>query len=59
MLSTDDILHLENLSTEESLLFITEKISEGVVFSTSLGQEDQVITDMIFRNKLNIVFGRH
>ena len=54
MLSTDDIVHLENLSTEESLLFITEKISEGVVFSTSLGQEDQVITDMIFRNKLNI-----
>ena len=54
MLSTDDIVHLENLSNEESLLFITEKISEGVVFSTSLGQEDQVITDMIFRNKLNI-----
>ena len=54
MLSTDDIVHLENLSTEESLLFITEKISEGVVFSTSLGQEDQVITDMVFRNKLNI-----
>ncbi len=54
MLSTDEILHLENLSTEESLLFITEKVAEGVVFSTSLGQEDQVITDMIFRNKMNI-----
>ena len=54
MLSTDDILHLENLSTEESLRFITEKFSEGAVFSTSLGQEDQVITDIIFRNKMNI-----
>lgn len=54
MLSTDDILHLENLSTEESLRFITEKFPEGAVFSTSLGQEDQVITDMIFRNKMNI-----
>ncbi len=54
MLSTDDILHLENLSTEESLRFITEKFPEGAVFSTSLGQEDQVITDMIFRNKMSI-----
>lgn len=54
MLSTDDILNLENLSTEESLQFIAEKFLEGAVFSTSLGQEDQVITDMIFRNKLNI-----
>ena len=54
MLSTDDILHLENLSTEESLRFITEKFPEGAVFSTSLGQEDQVITDIIFRNKMNI-----
>ena len=54
MLSTDDILHLENLSTEECLRFITEKFPEGAVFSTSLGQEDQVITDIIFRNKMNI-----
>ena len=54
MLSTDDIPHLENLSTEESLRFITEKFPEGAVFSTSLGQEDQVITDIIFRNKMNI-----
>lgn len=54
MLSTNDILHLENLPAEESLFFITEKVAEGVVFSTSLGQEDQVITDMIFKNKMNI-----
>lgn len=54
MLSTDDMLHLENLSIEESLRFITEKFPEGAVFSTSLGQEDQVITDIIFRNKMNI-----
>ena len=54
MLSTNDILHLENLPAEESLFFITEKVAEGVVFSTSLGQEDQVITDMIFKNQMNI-----
>ena len=54
MLSQEDILHIENLSLEEGLKFITEKISEGVVFSTSLGQEDQVITDAIFKNNLPV-----
>ena len=54
MLSQEDILHIENLSLEEGLTFIIEKISEGVVFSTSLGQEDQVITDAIFKNNLPV-----
>lgn len=54
MLSQEDILHIENLSLEEGLKFITEKISGGVVFSTSLGQEDQVITDAIFKNNLPV-----
>ena len=54
MLSQEDILHIENLSLEEGLKFIIEKISEGVVFSTSLGQEDQVITDAIFKNNLPV-----
>lgn len=54
MLSQEDILHLENLSLESGLKFISEKINEGVVFSTSLGQEDQIITDAIFKNNLPI-----
>ena len=54
MLSHEDILHIEILSLEEGLKFITEKISGGVVFSTSLGQEDQVITDAIFKNNLPV-----
>ena len=47
------IEQLESLSLEESLKYITENY-ENVVFSTSFGQEDQVITDAIFRNHLNI-----
>lgn len=54
MLSHEDILHIENLSLEEGLKFITEKISGDVVFSSSLGQEDQVITDAIFKNNLPV-----
>lgn len=54
MLSQEDIQHIENLSAEESLRFISEKFTQGAVFSTSLGQEDQVITDIIFRNQMNI-----
>lgn len=54
MLSQEDLQHIENLSAEESLRFISEKFTEGAVFSTSLGQEDQVITDIIFRNQMNI-----
>ena len=54
MLSQEDLQHIENLSAEESLRFISEKFTQGAVFSTSLGQEDQVITDIIFRNQMNI-----
>ena len=55
MLSTNDILHLENLPAEESLFFITEKVAEGVVFSTSLGQEDHVSMGSISGRKFNQV----
>ena len=54
MLLQEDILLIENLTAEEGLQFISEKFTSGAVFSTSLGQEDQVITDMIFKNKMNI-----
>lgn len=54
MISTEDADTLKRLSVEDGLKFISEKFSEGVVFSTSLGQEDQVITDIIFSQKLPI-----
>lgn len=54
MISTEDADTLKQLSVEDGLKFISEKFSEGVVFSTSLGQEDQVITDIIFSQKLPI-----
>ena len=38
----------------EALRWLAEVFSGKVVFSSSLGAEDQVIIDMIFRNKLNI-----
>jgi phosphoadenosine phosphosulfate reductase len=37
-----------------SLRLVSEKYPNKVVFSTSFGQEDQVITDAIFRNGLAI-----
>lgn len=45
---------LEKLSLVESLKFLADKYPSKVVFSTSLGQEDQVITDAIFKNDFNI-----
>ena len=54
MFSTDEIQRIEKLSLEESLFKLCEMIPDGIVFSTSLGQEDQIITDVIFKNKLPI-----
>jgi len=54
MISKEDADRLKYLSPEDGLKFISEKFSNGLVFSTSLGQEDQVITDLIFRNQLPI-----
>jgi phosphoadenosine phosphosulfate reductase len=45
---------LENKSIEEQLSFLVSKFKNKIVFSTSFGQEDQVITDIIFRNNLDI-----
>jgi phosphoadenosine phosphosulfate reductase len=44
---------LETASLDEGLKIITERF-QWVVFSSSFGQEDQVITDAIFRNNVNI-----
>jgi phosphoadenosine phosphosulfate reductase len=41
-------------SEEESLALLAEKFSGKIVFSTSFGLEDQVITDMIFSNNIPI-----
>lgn len=37
-----------------SLVWLTQKFAGGAVFSTSFGMEDQVITHLIFSNKLPI-----
>ncbi len=54
MLSKEDAAILKQLPAEEGLSFVSSRFPEGAVFSTSLGQEDQVITDMIFRAGLPI-----
>ena len=45
---------LESLDLASSLRWIAEHYPGGAAFSTSLGQEDQVITDAIWRNALPI-----
>ena len=42
------------LNLAERMQVILENYPTGVVFSTSFGQEDQVLTDFIFRNNLPI-----
>lgn len=54
MISKEDAAILEQLPAEEGLRFVSSRFPEGAVFSTSLGQEDQVITDMIFRASLPV-----
>lgn len=43
-----------NFSIEETLAFLANEYENEVVFSTSFGQEDQVITALIANNKLPI-----
>jgi len=45
---------VENKGAEEILKTLSQITSESIVFSTSLGYEDQVITHMIFSANLNI-----
>ncbi len=47
-------IQLKNKSSEEVLQFISQLPSESIVFSTSLGYEDQVITHMIFSENLPV-----
>ena len=45
---------IETLSETEILALITEKYPGEVVFSTSFGMEDQVITDFILKNSFDV-----
>ncbi len=54
MLSKETINHIEHASLLEGLEIVSSQFSDGVVFSTSLGQEDQVITDAVFRNSFSV-----
>ena len=45
---------IETLSETEILALITEKYPGKVVFSTSFGMEDQVITDFILKNSFDV-----
>lgn len=45
---------LSNNPIIEALKYLVEEFSEKVIFTTSFGYEDQVITDMIFRNNFDI-----
>ncbi len=44
----------KDFSIEETLSFLANEYSNQVVFSTSFGQEDQVITDFVGKNELPI-----
>ena len=50
MLNSD----LSEKTIVETLKFLTENHPGKVIFTTSFGYEDQVITDIIFKNNLNI-----
>jgi phosphoadenosine phosphosulfate reductase len=45
---------IENVSLENSLRLVSDLYPGQVVFSSSLGQEDQVITDALFRNNIPV-----
>ena len=54
MFTAEEIQQIETLPFEQSLSKLCDLIPDGIVFSTSLGQEDQIITDVIFKNNLPI-----
>lgn len=53
-LTKEYISKLEQSSLEDILRSVSESFPGKVVFSSSLGQEDQVLTDMIFKNQIPI-----
>lgn len=53
-LAKHDIEKIESASLVEGLEIISAFFPQNVVFSSSLGQEDQVLTDAIFKNNLPV-----
>src|SRR5687767_3309016 len=53
-LTEEKIHEIENNSFPGALALVCELLPGKIVFSSSLGQEDQVITDAIFNNKLPV-----
>ena len=45
---------IHSLSLVEKLTFLSEYVEGKAVFSTSFGQEDQVITDILFKNEVPV-----
>ncbi len=45
---------IKDFEIDEQLRFLSDKFSKRIAFSTSFGLEDQVISDIIFKNNLNI-----
>jgi phosphoadenosine phosphosulfate reductase len=54
MLSQELIQEIERSDPREAIRLVAELFPGQVVFSSSLGQEDQVLTDMIFKNDLPV-----
>lgn len=55
MIQVDELNdQLEGLSLEEGLRLVATRFPGEVVFSSAFGQEDQVITDAIFKNDIDI-----
>ncbi len=54
MFSKTQIQEIENASIADALRIVSEQFPSTTVFSTSLGQEDQVLTHVIVRNQLPV-----
>lgn len=54
MLSQEVIQEIESSSLPEAVSLVADLFPGKVVFSSSLGQEDQVLTDIIFKNNLPV-----
>lgn len=54
MLTEEQIRNIEESPVPEAIRLVTSLFPDTSVFSSSLGQEDQVLTDIIFRNDLPV-----
>jgi phosphoadenosine phosphosulfate reductase len=54
MLTKEVIKEIEELTISDSIAVMASLFPGKVVFSSSLGQEDQVITDVIFKNNIPV-----